>query len=707
MTRRPELSRWLLVLGAFAAFVAAVAGYARATLVDSDRFGQHAAEAVRAEPVREAIATAFADQLIAQEPQLISARPILISGAEAALGGRAAAGVIARAAADVHRGLLTADQRSLVVNLADLTVVVQAYLRSTGASEQAARLDGTPSQVVTTISDRTVGTQVAHIAGKIAWIAFVAPIVALLALGGGIAAAGDRRRGLRDAGLALLAVGALVLTLQVVLQATLQRHLLPAASPEIADAIFGAFLGDLGRWALCLGGAGALLAAAAASLLQPIDLTDLPRHAWAAATRAPMHTRGRVLRAAALLAAGLLILGSPQGALTLGASLVGGWIALLGLTGLLGLLVGPPPDAGTAPPLRRVSVAAATAAAFLVPTTVAILIAASADSGQAKPATADRGCNGTTALCSRRLDQLVFPTVHNANSNAADGYLNANNGPNIPTQLNMGIRGLLIDALAGQRNADGVVRTDLRGATEDQVVGQIGKGGLAAAQRLAGSVAFGPIAGDTRLYLCHVLCELGASDAVTQFEQIADWVRTHPRQVLMIFIQDEAPAAMITKALKDSGLADFAATLPASGPQPTLAQLIASGRRVVLLAENRAGAPWYPAGFDLVQDTPFKFDSAAELRTDASCRDNRGKADAPMMLVNHWIETYPPNPRNADVVNQKALLVERARRCMRLRDRAPTLLAIDFPERGDVVGAADELNREPLPPVSGSAATTP
>ena len=37
---------------------------------------------------------------------------------------------------------------------------------------------------------------------------------------------------------------------------------------------------------------------------------------------------------------------------------------------------------------------------------------------------------------------------------------------------------------------------------------KVGPEGLAAAQRLAGSVAFGPIAGHKGVFLCHILCEL-------------------------------------------------------------------------------------------------------------------------------------------------------------------------------------------------------
>ncbi len=114
-------------------------------------------------------------------------------------------------------------------------------------------------------------------------------------------------------------------------------------------------------------------------------------------------------------------------------------------------------------------------------------------------------------------------------SSAQDRFLNANHGIALPNQLDLGIRGLLIDAYLGQRNDQGVVRTDLAPKAVTAVEAKIGPQGLAAAQRLAGSVAFGPVSGPKKLYLCHIICEFGATEASKGFGQIKDWLDLHPR----------------------------------------------------------------------------------------------------------------------------------------------------------------------------------
>jgi hypothetical protein len=127
--------------------------------------------------------------------------------------------------------------------------------------------------------------------------------------------------------------------------------------------------------------------------------------------------------------------------------------------------------------------------------------------------------------------------------------------------------------------------------------------------------------------------------------------------------------------------------------------MIDSEQQVVVYAENHGGAAdWYTAGFEgAVQDTPFTFKRVPRLSDPAdwpaSCRLNRGPADAPLLLINHWINTDPtPRPSNASRVNAQPVLEGRSDECSQLRDRRPNLLAVDFFERGDVIGAVDALN---------------
>jgi hypothetical protein len=148
--------------------------------------------------------------------------------------------------------------------------------------------------------------------------------------------------------------------------------------------------------------------------------------------------------------------------------------------------------------------------------------------------------------------------------------------------------------------------------------------------------------------------------------------------------------------VRDAGLEPYAATLDPAR-LPTLRQMIESGKRLVLLAENHSGgAPWYEPAYDrLVEETPYHFSTAASLLGDPAktCAPNRGPEGAPLFLLNHWVTTDPvPRPSDATAVNAYGPLLERARACERIRHHVMNLLAVNFYKRGDVFRVADALN---------------
>ena len=98
--------------------------------------------------------------------------------------------------------------------------------------------------------------------------------------------------------------------------------------------------------------------------------------------------------------------------------------------------------------------------------------------------------------------------------------------------------------------------------------------------------------------------------------------------------------------------------------------------------------PWLLQGFRWVQDTPYLFRSPAEF----SCDRNRGPADAPLFLVNHWISDKRATVSNAAKVNAPGVLLRRVEQCERERDRPANFVAVDYYDQGDLMGVVDTLN---------------
>jgi hypothetical protein len=204
--------------------------------------------------------------------------------------------------------------------------------------------------------------------------------------------------------------------------------------------------------------------------------------------------------------------------------------------------------------------------------------------------------------------------------------------------------------------------------------------------------------GERGMYLCHTFCELGSTPLADGLKEIRDFLVTHPDEVVVVINQDYVTPKDFVGAIGDAGLAPYTF---AGSMDTTLGTMIDAGTRLVVLAENHAGAaPWYQLAYaKLTQETPFSFASPAALISPATlpatCARNRGPDDAPLFLMNHWVTTDPaPRPSNAAEVNAYGPLLARAHECERLRHHVPNLIAVDFYRRGDVFRVADTLNRE-------------
>jgi hypothetical protein len=306
---------------------------------------------------------------------------------------------------------------------------------------------------------------------------------------------------------------------------------------------------------------------------------------------------------------------------------------------------------------------------------------------------AGTSCNGAAALCGRRLDEVVFPGTHNSFAASDEpGWHFANQRYGIARQLDDGIRALLLDVHYGVYDpATGRVRTDLRaeGSDRNKVAKQLPAPALRLADRLAGGVGMGRLNGTPEPYLCHTLCELGAEPLDRELEAIKRFLDRHSHQVLIAIVEDYVPPATIEQAFERAGLAHYVATLKRGEPLPTLGELIAHGRRLVVFAEDKGGTPaWYMPAFSFIQDTPLGATRPSQL----SCKRYRGEQDSPLLLINHWIPPFPPSPTLNAKIGRASFLRARIERCMEERGMRGAIVAVDFYQSTSVVEVAHQLN---------------
>jgi hypothetical protein len=305
-------------------------------------------------------------------------------------------------------------------------------------------------------------------------------------------------------------------------------------------------------------------------------------------------------------------------------------------------------------------------------------------------------CNGAAALCDRPLDEVVFPGTHNSFAASEEpGWYFASQTYPVSRQLDDGIRALLIDVHFGVYDSTtGRVRTDLRadGSDRKKVVEEVPARALSVADRVARRVGRGTLNGTPQPYLCHTLCELGAEPLNQELEVIRGFLDRHPRQVLILIVEDYVPPATIERAFEETGLARYVATLDRGKPLPTLGALIAHQQRLVVFAEKKGGSPaWYMPAFSFIQDTPLGATRPDQL----SCKRYRGEEHSPLLLINHWIPPFPLSPSLNAEIGRAAFLRGRIERCLKQRGVRGAIVAVDFYQRTSVVDVARELNRGP------------
>jgi hypothetical protein len=693
-----------MTLAAVCLVVALLAGYLRTTVLDSDQFADRATNALSQEPVRDLIARQITQQAVLRANRdLIAVRPLVETAASAVVSTGAFKSLFHTAARDLHRTVFTNDRSTATLTLLDVGVLLTSALDQF-APDVAKQLPVDFSAKLDAGETALDSIELAHAADDFETLAWLFGALTVVLIAGGIALAPRRTRAIVHAGVSVAVAGAIVvIAYQIGRSVALGRFSAPedrAAAGEIWDA----FLVDLRTWALVALAAGTIVAAAAASVLRPVDVRQPLQRAWEAVTVTPTGTWRRVARALALIVAGALFIAWRQALLDIALVLVGVYILYQGVAELLRLLTESrtreDAAAQPAPQRRRAApwIAGGVAALLLVVLAVALI-----GSGATKPAeaSADATCNGYAELCDRPLDEVAFAGTHNAMSSATyPNWLFAQQERDLEGQLDDGIRALLIDAHFGNR-VGGRVLTDLTGRDERKAAEEsLGERGFEAAMRIRDSILGGNAPrGPREMWLCHGFCEVGAIPLTQGLQEITDYVVRHPRQVVMIVVQDEGPTPQdLARAFDDAGLTPYVykGALP-EGRQgwPTLGELIDSGQRVVAMVEKHAydpTVPWIHNAYDYFQETPYHFTNPSQF----SCAENRGRPDAPLFLLNHWIDTSPaPRPSNAARVNDYDTLLARARECEKERGQIPNVVAVDFYKTGDVLKVVDTLNRIP------------
>ena len=319
---------------------AVLVGYAERALFDPDQFANRATAALDDRDVRSRVATEITDRLVlANASDLTTARPVIEGVVDNVVGGAAFQQLFRASVLDVHRALFARDSDTVTLSLADAGTVVGSALAVVRPSlERRFDEDARVTLLRRHVDERAAG--LARLADRADLLAALLGGLVLVLAAAAIALAADRRRAVARLGAGAVAVGVVIVAGSIVARAVVLQRV-GSDDRDVAGAVWDAFLGDLRTAGWVLAGAGAVLAAAAASMLRPVALgPSLVRlRRWVVTE--PARPALRVLRALALIALGVLVVADPAAAVRLLATLAGIGLIYAGVLALLRLVYDP------------------------------------------------------------------------------------------------------------------------------------------------------------------------------------------------------------------------------------------------------------------------------------------------------------------------------------------------------------------------------
>src|SRR5215218_1771444 len=566
----------LVVFGALLLFAGTVTFYAREEVIDEQAFADRAVAALDDDGVRDLVSRAIVVNLIDRgSTDLVAARPLLESVVGAIVQTRPFKQVFRRAALEANKLFFVRDRSDTLLNLGDAATLVQFGVRSVSPKigrEIPADID---PELFTLDRDQFAG-QTLSIADKLRLLGWVLPVLALVAFVVSALLAPDRRVGVLRVGVAIAVAGTLLAVTLLILRARVVAGVVGTEAltdEDVRDAVRGlldAYLGDLVGWGLLLALLGVVTAGAAAAL-DPGDVEAPARQVAAKVLARPRTAWGRALRGAAALALGVAVVLAPTLALQTAAIAGGAYLVFFGVTELLALLGRGERAATEAGRRRALAMAGAVGVVAVAAVLAVVVVVTGAEQAETAQATVPaNGCNGSKALCDRQLNEISFAGTHNSFS-AADspGWYITNQRHTVPRQLDDGIRLFLIDAHWGVELSNGKVLTDFDTEQRDRnkVVKALPPDVLAAAERLVGGRLGGTTAdGDPDVWLCHTVCELGATRMTDVLVDYRKFLEANRGEVLILFIEPYVKTRDIAERFKRAGLDSYLVTLSRDEP---------------------------------------------------------------------------------------------------------------------------------------------
>ena len=256
-------------------------------------------------------------------------------------------------------------------------------------------------------------------------------------------------------------------------------------------------------------------------------------------------------------------------------------------------------------------------------------------------------CNGSLDLCSKQYNEVAYLTTHNAFNSDQDGLLFPNQTYNIASQLNDGVRGLMIDV-------------------------------------------FNDLFGTPVVY--HSIIALGYIPLSDIFNDIKIFLDNNPNEVITIILECYVSANDIEDEINQSGLSNYLYTHNATWP--TLQNMIDNDNRLVIFSDvddASSSQDWYHYVWEYAVETHYSVGNI----NDFTCDFNRGDPLNDLFIFNHFVTDATLGYglyNESNNVNANPFFINRALNCQTQTNKFPNFVTVDYYELGDGLAVVDQLN---------------
>ena len=255
-------------------------------------------------------------------------------------------------------------------------------------------------------------------------------------------------------------------------------------------------------------------------------------------------------------------------------------------------------------------------------------------------------CNGSIDLCPKQYDEVAYLTTHNAFNSDEDGLLFPNQSYNIASQLNDGVRGLMIDVY----------------------------------DHFGTPTAY------------HSVFMLGTIPLSDIFNDIKTFLDNNPNEIATIILECYVTANDIEDEINQSGLSSYLYTHNTAWPK--LQSMIDNDNRLVIFSDvddGNSSQNWYHYIWDYAVETHYSVGTI----NDFTCDFNRGDPVNDLFIFNHFVTDanlgYGLYTESNDV-NANPFFITRALNCQNQTNKFPNFVTVDYYELGDGLAVVDQLN---------------